>query len=83
MQQRNGKLLGHCGRLEKQKAAVMGQMADMQEKWAQAAFESNRLQAEIATMRQTLEVCAAPTTCCFSCDKTGPLLFLTREALLR
>ncbi|KAK9917908.1 hypothetical protein WJX75_009443 [Coccomyxa subellipsoidea] len=56
MQQRNGKLLAHCGRIEKQKAAVMGQMAEMQEKWGQAASEGSRLQAEIATMRQTLEV---------------------------
>jgi hypothetical protein len=61
MQQRNGKLLAHCGRIEKQKAAVMGQMAEMQEKWGQAASEGSRLQAEIATMRQTLEVCPCPT----------------------
>ena len=60
MQERNRKLLAHCGRLEKQKAAVMGQMAEMQEKWAQAASKNSRLHSEVATMRQTLEVFLVP-----------------------
>ncbi len=57
MQGRNARLLAHCGRLEKQKAEVMGQVAEMQEKWSQAVSEGTRLHSEIATMRQTLEVC--------------------------
>ena len=58
MQERNASLLAHCGRLEKQKQDVMAQMAEMQEKWSQAVSEGTRLHSEIATMRQTLEVCA-------------------------
>jgi regulator of replication initiation timing len=57
MQRQNAKLLEHCGRMEKQKAVVMGQVAEMQENWAHAASESTRLHSEIATLRQTLEVC--------------------------
>ena len=56
MQGRNARLLAHCGRLEKQKQEVMAQVAEMQEKWSQAASEGTRLHSEIATMRQTLEV---------------------------
>jgi hypothetical protein len=56
MQQQNAKLLAHCGRLEGQKAAVMGQVADMQDKYSQAAAESARLQREICTLRKTLDV---------------------------
>jgi peptidoglycan hydrolase CwlO-like protein len=56
MQEQNGKLLAHCGRLERQKAAVMGQVRQMHDKYSQAASESARMQREIATLRQTLDV---------------------------
>lgn len=56
IQEHNSNLLEHCGRLERQKAAVMGQVAEMQDKYSQAASDSARLQREIATLRHTLDV---------------------------
>jgi SMC interacting uncharacterized protein involved in chromosome segregation len=59
LQSQNQRLMAHVGEVEAHKGMLTGQVATLRSKWTTASNDNLRLQAELSTLRKTLQVCIA------------------------
>ena len=59
LQAQNQRLMSHVGEVEAHKGMLTGQVTQLRSKWTAATNDNMRLQAELATLRKTLQVCLA------------------------
>lgn len=51
--------MAHVGEVEAHKGMLTGQVTTLRSKWSNATNDNMRLQAEVGTLRKTLQVCAS------------------------
>lgn len=56
LQSQNQRLMAHVGEVEAHKGMLTGQVATLRSKWTTASNDNLRLQAELSTLRKTLQV---------------------------
>ena len=56
LQSQNQRLMTHVGEVEAHKGMLTGQVATLRSKWTNASNDNLRLQAELSTLRKTLQV---------------------------
>ena len=49
--------MAHVGEVEAHKGMLTGQVTTLRSKWSNATNDNMRLQAEVGTLRKTLQVC--------------------------
>ena len=57
LQAQNQRLMAHVGEVEAHKGMLTGQVTTLRSKWSNATNDNMRLQAEVGTLRKTLQVC--------------------------
>jgi hypothetical protein len=72
IQLQNQQLVMCCHEMETEKAKMLHQLADLRDKWTNAAADNMRLQGELAALRKALEVrhllfCACLCVCVCVC----------------
>ena len=63
LQAQNQRLMAHVGEVEAHKGMLTGQVTTLRSKWTNASNDNMRLQAELGTLRKTLQVCWPPLAC--------------------
>ena len=56
LQAQNQRLMAHVGEVEAHKGMLTGQVTTLRSKWSNASNDNMRLQAELGTLRKTLQV---------------------------
>lgn len=56
LQAQNQRLVAHVGEVEAHKGMLTGQVTTLRSKWTNATNDNMRLQAELGTLRKTLQV---------------------------
>ena len=59
LQAQNQRLMAHVGEVEAHKGMLTGQVTTLRSRWSNATNDNMRLQAEVGTLRKTLQVCFA------------------------
>ncbi len=59
LQAQNQRLMAHVGEVEAHKGMLTGQVTTLRSKWTNASNDNMRLQAELGTLRKTLQVLLA------------------------
>ncbi len=62
LQAQNQRLMAHVGEVEAHKGMLTGQVTTLRSKWSNATNDNMRLQAELGTLRKTLQVPILPLT---------------------
>ena len=66
LQAQNQRLMAHVGEVEAHKGMLTGQVTTLRSKWSNASNDNMRLQAELGTLRKTLQVHPSPLLTCMA-----------------